>query len=267
MIIISLQISVLASGSSGNVIYVESEQKKVLIDAGLSGKQINNRLRKINLSVKDLDAILLTHEHTDHIQGAGVLARRCKIPLYATAGTWQAAGDKLGKLKSEQQCVIDTTSFNLGDCQIKAFSIPHDAQEPVGYTITSCGAKVGVATDMGEVTDHVRAEISDSDLVVLESNHDLEMLKIGPYPWSLKKRVMGNKGHLSNDAAGAEVVKLAKSSVSRILLAHLSKNNNVPELAFLTIKNMLVEAGIKLEQDIRLDFAYQEEATPLYQLG
>ncbi|WP_408955360.1 MBL fold metallo-hydrolase [Natroniella sp. ANB-PHB2] len=267
MIIISLQISVLASGSSGNAIYVEAGQKKILIDAGLSGKQINNRLKKINLSVKELDAILLTHEHTDHIQGAGVLARRCKIPLYATAGTWQVAADKLGKLKSEQQCVIDTKPFNLGGCQIKPFSIPHDAQEPVGYTITSCGAKMAVATDIGEMTDQIRAEISDSDLVVLESNHDLEMLKIGPYPWSLKKRVMGNKGHLSNDAAGAEVVNLSKRSVSRILLAHLSKNNNIPELAFLTIKNMLVEAGIKLDRDIKLDFAYQEQVTPLYQLG
>ncbi|MCK8816681.1 MBL fold metallo-hydrolase [Natroniella sulfidigena] len=267
MIIISLQISVLASGSSGNAIYVESEEKKLLIDAGLSGKKINKRLQKINLSVGELDGILLTHEHTDHIQGAGVLARRCKIPLYATAGTWQIAADKLGKLKSQQKCVVDTTAFSLGDCQIKPFSISHDAEEPVGYTITSGGAKMAVATDLGEMTEQVRAEISDSDLVILEANHDLEMLKIGPYPWSLKKRVMGVKGHLSNDDAGAEVVKLAKNSVSRILLAHLSKNNNVPELAFLTIKNMLVEAGIKLNEDIKLDFTYQEQVTPLYQLG
>jgi len=213
-----------------------------------------------------LDLILITHEHSDHIKGAGVLARRCNIPLYATAGTWQVSEDKLGKVARDCKSVIDTTGFSVGSCDIKPFTISHDAKEPVGYTITSRGEKVAVATDMGEITSEVMAEIKDSNLVILESNHDLEMLKIGPYPWSLKKRVMSAKGHLSNDDAGAGVVELVKNSVNRILLAHLSKDNNVPELAFLTIKNMLVDAGFNLD-DIHLDFAHQDSVGQLYQVN
>lgn len=233
----------------------------------MSGKEINNRLKKINLSVDDLDAILLTHEHSDHIKGAGVLSRRVDLPLYATEGTWQGSEKKLGKLKKENKCIIDNLGFNIGDCDIKPFAISHDANQPVGYTITSQKNKVAIATDMGEITSGVEEEINDSDLVILESNHDLEMLKIGPYPWSLKKRVMGPKGHLSNDDAAALVVKLAKNSVARILLAHLSQDNNVPQLAFLTIKNMLVDAGIELGKDIELGFARQDEISELYKIG
>jgi phosphoribosyl 1,2-cyclic phosphodiesterase len=238
-----------------------------LVDAGLSGKQINNKLKEANLRVDDLDAILLTHEHSDHIQGAGVLSRRCNLPIYATKGTWEEASPKLGNIDEKNKIIIKTDAFTIGDCLVKPFSISHDAKEPVGYTISFKDTKVAIATDMGEVTDEVRLEISDSDLVILESNHDLEMLKIGPYPWALKKRIMGTQGHLSNDDAGATVVELAKSSVSRILLAHLSKDNNVPELAFLTIKNMLVDAGIRLDKDIKLDFALQDKVSPLYQIG
>ncbi len=266
MILISLQVCTLASGSSGNAIYVGTEDKKILVDAGLSGKEINKRLKEINLGVKELDLILITHEHSDHIKGAGVLARRCNIPLYATEGTWEASADKLGKIDKDCRCVIDTKGFSIGSCDIKPFPIPHDAREPVGYTIASRTAKVAIATDMGEITNEVMSEIKDSNLVILESNHDLEMLKIGPYPWSLKKRVMSTKGHLSNDDAGAGVVELVKNSVSCILLAHLSKDNNVPELAFLTIKNMLVDAGVNLE-DIKLDFAYQDSISQLYQVN
>ena len=262
----SLKVSTLASGSSGNSIYIESAEKGILIDAGLSGKEINRRLAEIDRSLEDIDLILVTHEHSDHLHGVGVLARRCEIPIYATAGTWAKAEAKIGKLREEQKREIKKEEFNIGDCQIRPFAITHDAKEPVGYTIKSSSAKVAVATDMGEITKEVKAEVVGSDLVILESNHDLEMLKIGPYPWHLKKRVMSEEGHLSNDEAAAFAVKLAQNSVQRILLAHLSQDNNVPELAFLTIKNMLVEADIELGKDLKIDFAYQDEVSPLYNI-
>ncbi|GAB6099600.1 MBL fold metallo-hydrolase [Halanaerocella petrolearia] len=208
----------------------------------------------------------MTHEHSDHISGAGVVARRCKVPIYATEGTWQVGEEKLGKLNSRQKKLVVREGFTIGKLQIKPFTISHDAQEPVGYTVTYQDNKVAIATDMGVVTDEVRAEINDANLVVLEANHDLEMLKIGPYPWSLKKRVMGQEGHLSNDDAADLVVDLAKSQASRIVLAHLSQDNNIPELAFLTIKNMLIEDGLELGTDIELDFATQEQVSDVYSI-
>ncbi|WP_035571357.1 MBL fold metallo-hydrolase [Halonatronum saccharophilum] len=267
MIKITLKVCSLASGSSGNSIYIGSKEKNILVDAGLSGKEIAKRLKRANLSIDDLDGIMITHEHSDHIKGAGVLSRRCDIPLYATEGTWEGCEDKLGKIAKKNRCIINKSGFSIGDCDIKPFSISHDANDPVGYKVISGGKRVSIATDMGEISEKVRTTISDSDLVILESNHDLEMLKIGPYPWSLKKRVMSEKGHLSNDDAGAMVVELAKNSVSRILLAHLSKDNNVPELAFLTIKNMLIDAGIELDKDIMMDFAYQDKISSVYEVG
>ncbi|GAB6137215.1 MBL fold metallo-hydrolase [Halanaerobaculum tunisiense] len=256
----------LASGSSGNAIYIGTQKHKILVDAGLSGAEINRRLQEIEVDLADLDAILLTHEHSDHISGAGVLARRCDLPIYATEGTWQAGAEKLGKLRSEQQFICSEV-FAIGELNIKSFTIPHDAQEPVGYTIRYQGHKVAVATDMGVVTEEVKEEVAGAQLVVLEANHDLEMLKIGPYPWSLKKRVMSPKGHLSNDDAAALAVELAQQEANRILLAHLSQDNNIPELAFLTIKNMLVEQGLKLGGDVVLNFAQQDSATAVYQVG
>lgn len=264
MIKISLKVCSLASGSSGNSIYIGSQEKNILIDAGLSGKEINKRLGEIDQKVEDIDAILVTHEHSDHLHGVGVLARRCNVPIYATAGTWAQGEKKVGKIKKEQKRVINREEFMIGDCKINSFAISHDAQEPVGYTIETSSAKIAVATDMGEVTEQVEERVLGADLVILESNHDLEMLKLGAYPWHLKKRVMGESGHLSNDDAGSFAVKLAQNSVQCILLAHLSQDNNVPELAFLTIKNMLVEAGIELGEDMELSFAHQDEVSDLY---
>ena len=267
MIIITLKVSALASGSSGNSIYIESEEKNILIDAGLSGKEINRRLERIDRQVEDIDLILVTHEHNDHVHGVGVLARKCDIPIYATAGTWAKAEEKIGNIKGRQQKEIKQKEFTIADCKIRPFAISHDAQEPVGYTIKSSSAKIAVATDTGEITSELREQVMGSDLVVLESNHDLEMLKIGPYPWHLKKRIMGEEGHLSNDDAAAFAVELAQNSAQRILLAHLSQDNNVPELAFLTIKNMLIEAGIELGTDLELSFAHQDQASKLFTIS
>lgn len=266
IIISNLDICVLASGSSGNAIYVASNEKKLLIDAGLSGKEVNKRLKKINSGVDEIDAILLTHEHGDHIQGAGVISRRCNVPIYASQGTWQGAKDKLGKITPANKNTINKEDLILGDLKITPFSISHDAKQPFGYSIYHQDCKLAIATDTGELTTEVKEAIQGAEFVVLESNHDLEMLKIGPYPWSLKKRVMSDEGHLSNDDAGAAVVDLVKNSTKKILLAHLSQDNNIPELAYLTIKNMLADAGMEIEKDVQLDFACQDQVSKLYQI-
>ncbi len=265
-IISKLNISVLASGSSGNAIYVASEKRTLLIDVGLSGKEVNKRLKKVNSSVEEIDAILLTHEHGDHIQGAGVISRRCDVPIYASQGTWQEAQDKLGKITTANKKIINKDNLILGDLKITPFSISHDAKQPFGYSIYHQDCKVAIATDTGEVTAEVKDAVKGAEFVILESNHDLEMLKIGPYPWSLKKRVMSAKGHLSNDDAGAAVVDLVKNSTNQIMLAHLSQDNNIPELAYLTIKNMLADAGMEIEKDVQLDFACQNQVSKLYQI-
>ncbi|SDC12650.1 MULTISPECIES: MBL fold metallo-hydrolase [unclassified Candidatus Frackibacter] len=267
MIIITLKVCSLASGSSGNSIYIASNQKQVLVDAGLSGKKISEKLSEINVVGDEIDGILVTHEHQDHIKGVGILSRRFDVPIYATEKTWTAAEEKLGKIKRKNKCIIDKEGIEIGDLRIGCFSTPHDAVDPVGFTFYSNGKKAAIATDIGYMSEEILDNLTGAELVVLESNHDLEMLKAGPYPWHLKKRIMGTEGHLSNDDAAATVVELVKNSVKRILLAHLSKDNNVPELAHLTTKNMVVDAGMKLGKDFELGFAYREEVSQLFQVG
>lgn len=267
MIKITLEVCSLASGSSGNSIYIATDRKKILIDAGLSGKRVSERLDEIDIVGGDLDAILVTHEHQDHIKGVGILSRRFNLPIYATEKTWAAAKEDLGTIKSNHKRLINKKGLTLGDLGIEAFEIPHDAVDPVGFTLKNQSKRVSIATDIGYMTDEIMSNLKDSELVILESNHDLEMLKAGPYPWSLKQRIMSQEGHLSNDDAAATVVELVKNSVERILLAHLSKDNNVPELAHLTVKNMIIDAGMELGRDLQLDFAYRNEVSNLFQVG
>lgn len=266
MMKISLHLSILASGSSGNSVLVGTDKHKVLVDAGLSGKRITELLEMIGVAGNELDAILITHEHVDHIKGVGILSRRFNIPIYANERTWSAAASKLGKVK-EENCRVFDGSFSLGTMDIKPFSIPHDAADPVGYVIREGKDQIGVATDMGHITSEVLHALKGVKHVVLESNHDLEMLKIGPYPWSLKKRILSEHGHLSNDDAGACAVKLAESCSPCIYLAHLSKDNNVPELAYLTVKNTLVDNGLEIGCDIRLEYTYRDKPTQLFKVG
>lgn len=266
MVKISLYLSILASGSSGNSILVGTDKHKILVDAGLSGKRITERLEQIGVNGEEIDAILITHEHVDHIRGVGILSRRFNIPIYANDKTWAAAASNLGKV-TEENCRVFDGSFSLGTMDIQPFSIPHDAAAPVGYVIRNGKDQVGVATDMGHVTPEVLQALKGVGHVVLESNHDLEMLKIGPYPWSLKKRILSEHGHLSNDDAGACAVKLAESCTPCIYLAHLSKDNNVPELAHLTVKNTLVDYGLEIGYDIRLEYTFRDKPTQLFKVG
>ena len=262
----AVQFCSLASGSSGNCHVITDEESYILIDAGLSGKQIQSKLSEINMDPKKLSAILISHEHSDHIQGAGILSRRFNIPIYANEGTWRGMESKLGKVACDNIRLFETTqSFNVGSIQIKPYSISHDANEPVGFCLESQGFKISIATDLGYMTEEITTEIKDSNLVVLESNHDVEMLKAGSYPYYLKRRILSNEGHLSNDAAGYAIVDLVKNNVKNILLAHLSKENNFPELAMATVKNILESNQINIGRDLILDLAHRDRVSNVYE--
>ena len=266
MVKISLKISILASGSSGNSILVNTDKHKILVDAGLSGKKIVNLLGQVGVRGEELDAILITHEHIDHIRGAGILSRRFNIPIFANEGTWTASARDLGKI-TEANCKVFDNPFSLATLDIKPFGISHDACDPVGYVINYGKEQVGIATDTGQITAEILAALKGVKHVILESNHDLEMLKYGRYPWSLKKRIMSEVGHLSNDDAGACVVKLAEYCTPCIYLAHLSKDNNIPELAYMTVKNMIDDHGLRLDYDVRLEYTYRDRPTELFKVG
>lgn len=252
------------SGSSGNCIYAASGKTKILIDAGLTGKKIQEGLMQIGVSPDEINAIVITHEHDDHIKSAGILSRRFNIPIYANTNTWNAMINHIGNIKEENTKVFDHyNAFAIGDLYMLPFPIPHDAAEPCGYTITDGKKRVSVATDMGQATKTVKENIMNSDIVLLESNHDVEMLKVGPYPYPLKLRILSNTGHLSNEDAGKTIVELLNGKVKKVILGHLSKTNNYPELALRTVISILEMNDIRDGEDIDIDIALRDKVGKL----
>lgn len=190
----------LYSGSSGNSIFIASDNAKVLIDAGLAGKKIDDALKHIGEKSSSIDGIFITHEHIDHIKGVGVLSRKYDIPIYANDNTWAVMEKNIGKIKEHNIRIMDRrSSITINDLEIRSFNIPHDAIAPVGYTVSYAGKNASVVTDFGVFTEEIRDNIIDSDIILLESNHDVNMLRMGPYPYKLKLRVLGENGHLSNE--------------------------------------------------------------------
>ena len=237
----------IASGSSGNCLYAGTDQTHLLIDAGLSGRAAEKFLSHIQVS--RIDGILLTHEHSDHIAGVGVLARRYQIPVYATPKTWRylLRHGTLGKLPEDTARIVEPgVPFMVGDMEISAFDIPHDASQPVGYRLRAEGYQIAAATDMGRVTETVREGIKGSHILLLESNHDLEMLMNGRYPRQLKERVMGARGHLSNVSAGGLLADTAWEGLRYAYLGHLSDENNRPLLALDTLRRILEGRQIEI---------------------
>lgn len=252
----------LFSGSSGNAIYVSNKNTKILVDAGLSGKRIEEALSSIGEDIRDVQAILISHEHMDHILGAGVLSRRFGIPIYANLRTWEAMRAALKKLEPGCIRVFNTgDNFSIGDLEINTFMTPHDAAEPVGFNFLYKGKKITIATDIGHMNRKLLSCFEGSDMILIESNHDIEMLKMGRYPWPLKKRILGDKGHLCNDIAAQVVAYLAKMGTKKFLLGHLSKENNFPELAFETVKNVLLEKSIIAGRDVYLGVARRDRVS------
>lgn len=244
----------LSSGSSGNVSFLEYKGSRILIDAGFSGRKIENLLAQIGEKAKDLDGIFLTHEHNDHIQGAGVLSRRFDIPIYANEGTWKAFAKKAKRLKEENIKIFKTNQFiNFKSMDILPISIHHDAMEPVGYVIYLGNKKISLISDTGIIDEKIAYEIKGSDIYYMEANHDLEALKLGPYPHNLKLRVMGKMGHLSNDQSAEALADALVGKNETVFLSHLSDTNNTPELSRLTVDNYLTSLGLDTEKDINLE--------------
>lgn len=239
-----LELCMLASGSSGNAVYVATENTRLLIDAGLSGKRIAAALAEIGADPFALDGLLLSHDHNDHTCGAGIMARRYKIPLYATAPTWEASACKLGPLPQEMcRLLPGHGTYVWNDLTVETFPVPHDAAGPVGFVFRSGSAAIALATDLGTVTPFIAQRLQGVNALVLEANHDEEMLLQGTYPWPLKKRILGNSGHLSNALAAETLSKIIGPATSHVVLAHLSEQNNMPRLAFDTVCSKLEEAG------------------------
>ena len=258
----------LYSGSSGNSIFVSENNSNILIDAGLPGKKIDEALKSIGQKPEDLDGIFITHEHSDHIKGVGVLSRKYDIPIYANDKTWSALEGSIGKVKEHNIKIMDRRStVEIGDLSIKSFIIPHDAIAPVGYTIAGNKNQVSVATDFGVFTEEIFNNIKDSQTILLECNHDINMLKFGPYPYNLKRRILSEVGHLSNDDCGEALVRLAKSGLGKnLILGHLSRTNNHPDLALQTVLNIINEKGIKQGEDIHISMADRNKASGYLEL-
>ncbi len=259
----------IASGSSGNVTFVGTENTSVLIDAGISMKKIEEGMNSIGMSARDLDAIMITHEHSDHIKGLGVLSRKYGIPIYATQGTIKGIGENtsVGRIDNELYNVISTDiSFQVGDLTIEPHSIWHDAYEPVCYSISDGKSKAAIATDLGDFNDYLVKCLSDSDMLLIEANHDIRMLEAGPYPYDLKRRILGQKGHLSNEASGRFIRKLLNDHIKTIILGHLSKDNNIPELAYEAVKLELKDNGFTDNiEDFNLHTAMRDMPDRLYE--
>jgi len=233
----ALKFCAIASGSSGNSVFVGTKHTKVLIDAGLSGKRITEGLASLNITGEAIDALFITHEHTDHIKGVGVFSRKFDIPIYATIGTWEAIENQIGKIAPKnKRFVYEEEPCVINDVCLCPFSIPHDAKQPVGYSIEAENHKITIATDLGHITDDIKQKLFGSKILLLEANHDVNMLETGSYPYLLKRRILSDKWHLSNELSGRLLAEIFHNGLKYIFLGHLSKENNFAELAYETVK-------------------------------
>ena len=241
----------LYSGSTGNSLFVETNNTKLLIDCGVSAKKIVDGLESIGSSIDDIDAILVTHEHSDHIQGLGTISNKFNIPVYANPKTWDAMPLQKDKISECNRNIFYTNeNFEIGDIQIHSFSIPHDAADPCGFNFTY-GKEFSIATDLGHITTNIMNCLENSKFLMLESNYDPEVLKCSRYPYPLKSRIAGPNGHLSNYLAGQTVSHLIPCGLNTVMLGHLSKENNFPELAYKTVLDEVVNSNFS-KDDINI---------------
>lgn len=242
-----MKVCAIASGSSGNSVYVGYGDTHLLVDAGISGKRIEDALVTLGTAAEALQGILITHEHSDHIQGIGVLARRYGIPLYATAETFvsmRKGRTNIGRIPEELfHAVSPGDTLRFDGITAKVYSVSHDAANPVCYTFEAEGTKAALVTDLGGYDDRIISAVSGADILYLEANHDENMLLAGSYPYLLKQRILGERGHLSNDAAARLVCTVLHPGLKHVILAHLSKENNFPELAYETVRVELLAAA------------------------
>jgi phosphoribosyl 1,2-cyclic phosphodiesterase len=257
-----MRFSVLASGSGGNACYVETAHSRILIDAGLSCRQLIKRLEGIEVEPESLDALIITHEHLDHIKGAGPLARRLDIPVYISGSTLKNGIKILGNLS--RPVVLHTgQTFPIKDLLIETFTKCHDAVDPMGLILSSDGVRLGMVTDLGRSTRLVEDRLKGCHALIIEFNHDHRMLEEGPYPWVLKSRIKGPEGHLSNQQAGELLKAVAHKNLSQVVLAHLSEINNHTQKAFQEARDMLVARGL---DNTRILISRQDNPVPMVEL-
>lgn len=259
----------LFSGSSGNAIYVGAGDTRLLIDAGMSGRAVSEALASIGVLPETLSAILVTHEHSDHIKGVGILSRKYHVPVYANARTWQAMERALGNIAPGSRREFESgETFYIGNAGIMPYRISHDAAEPVGYRVYYGGHSVATATDIGVFTRKTLDALAGTDIVLLESNHDIDMLHENVrYSAQLKARILGRYGHLSNEACAEALLQLYQTGVRHAVLGHLSHENNTPELAMSTVCGILQQNGLDTASDIRVDMAWRDHVGGVYEIG
>lgn len=251
----------IASGSSGNCIYVGNANTNILVDAGISKKRIEEGLHSVDINPEKLDGILITHEHSDHVCGVGVMARKYRMPIYGTVETIAAMLKTKNVGRIPEECfryIQPDESFVINDIQVNPFAMSHDASNPVCYTFEAEGHKVGVATDLGKYDDYIVSKLADSEILLLEANHDENMLQVGAYPYYLKRRILGDKGHLSNENSGKLIRTLLHEKMKYVFLGHLSKENNFPDLAYETVKFEVEADGNELSKAVSIQVANRE---------
>jgi phosphoribosyl 1,2-cyclic phosphodiesterase len=260
----SVRVCVLGSGSKGNCTLVATESARLLIDAGLSCRETYARLAAINEPADGLSAVVISHEHTDHINGLRVLALNGKLPIYISRATCDAVSrdDEIRKKITKFEYFAASEKFTIGDIEITPFPVPHDAVDPVAFTLDAQGIRISVVTDLGYIPEIVKQRVKGSHVLIFESNHDLEMLKVGPYPWHVKQRVMSRQGHLSNNATADFLTEEFDGAAQALVLAHLSETNNHPEIARLTAAQALAQRA-RL-QFIKLHLASQTRPTEVF---
>jgi len=257
----SLEVCVLASGSSGNAIYVASEKTRLLVDAGLSAKQIALRLEEIGVPVESLNGICVSHEHGDHINGLRVLQKRHGVDIYANAGTFQGIQRQVKSDEIKVKIFQTGSAFHIGNISIEPFSVPHDAYEPVGFRLQTQSCAVGIVTDLGMTTTLVREKLKGCNALVIEANHDEDLLQEAARPWSLKQRIRSRQGHLSNIDAAQLIVESASENLEHVFLFHLSSDCNTPEIALQTISSQLRLDGWDA---INLEITHQRKISNLW---
>jgi phosphoribosyl 1,2-cyclic phosphodiesterase len=253
---------VLASGSSGNAALLATEKTRILVDAGLSMKELGRRLESIGEALADIDAILITHEHSDHVAGLPVLARNRNLRAVIYLSHLTEPSIDWGETRPSRLEEFQAgAAFQVGDIAVQSFGIPHDAVDPVGFAFAAEGVRIAIATDLGYVPESIKFHLKRTDLLLLEANHDLDMLKVGPYPWSVKQRVMSRVGHLSNKAMADFLIEDLDSSTHQLVLGHLSEHNNHPAIVQMVASQSLEQRGLRT----MLEIATQRHASKVFQ--
>jgi len=260
----AFQFSFLSSGSTGNATFVETEDHSFLVDAGFSGKQMESLFQQIDRDIKKLSGIFVTHEHSDHIKGVGILARKYKLPIHANEKTWKAMQQSIGDIPTGQKFIFGMeTVKSFGSLDIESFGVSHDAAEPMFYIFHHEGKKLVLITDTGYVSDRMKGTIANADTYLFESNHDVGMLRMGRYPWNTKRRILSDVGHVSNEDAAFAMSDVVGDNTKRIYLAHLSMDNNMKDLARMAVTQTLESKGIIVGEQFSLYDTDPKTPTPL----